>query len=555
MKKILSSCFVAASALLSAQIFVPAESFEGTALPTGWTSYRDAALTTTRIPGFNTSAGPACVGAKAVTVNVYGSTFNNWYLVYTAAAGTSNNTAVNFSFKYLAKAYDGTSNVSGSINFEYSVDNGVTWVSALPAPVAITAGAGGSLPCTQVTGTIPAAAFTNLASNITPKFRLYANSSAGADYYQGFDDVSITQQVNCAPPTGITAAPTGPTTATVNWTAPAAPPANGYEIYYSTSSTAPTNTTPGQVTAAAGSTSYNLTGLTPNTTHYVYVRSKCSGTDYSPYIYAGSFATPCVASNAPYINNFDNSLGDCWKVASGLSNGQPTGTSTYWTLNGFLGVGSNDSMSMNLYSTGRVGWLISPIFDLQPNTGSYKVEFDYAVTEWDATTPSAMGSDDTVELMMSTNGGSSWTSVHTFNAASNIQNTSTHFTYTIPSGTPLNNLKFAFVGNDGTVDDNEDYDFFIDNFAVNQAINLATHEVNGKAKMAEVYPNPFGEQLGIADAKNVKSVEIFDAAGRMVKSVATPGEMISTNDLKSGLYFIKVNHKDGSASSAKAIKK
>lgn len=555
MKRILSTCLVAASAALSAQIYT-AQSFEGTNLPADWESYYDDALSDTRTVYFGDDAGTACAGVQAAAVNVYGSSSNNWYLVYTAPAGVSNNTPVSFSFKYLAAAYGTNSNVAGTFDFEYSVDNGATWASALPAPIAINAATGGSIPCTQVSGVIPAAAFTGLASSIQPKFRFHASSSSGADYYQGFDDVSISQTLSCNVPSNVSAVATGVNTGTATWTAPSAAPANGYEIYYSNSAITPPATTAGNATVAAGTTTYSLTGLSQGTTYHVFVRSLCSATDKSPYIGTGTFTTACDSYNAPYLNTFDNGASVCWTFASGMTNGQPTSMNNpYWHPIGFLGTGTDDSYSMNLYDTHRVGWMISPTFNLQPTTASYKVEFDYGITEFYSDTPSAMGSDDTVQLMMSTNGGAIWTSIQTWDVNSNVPATSTHFSYILPNGTPVNNLKFAVVGNDGTVNDTEDYEFYVDNFAVNQVTNLATAEVNGKAKDPEVYPNPFNEELGITHGENVKSVEIFDAAGRLVKSLSGRTERIATSDLKSGLYFIKIVHKDGSSFSTKAIKK
>lgn len=77
------------------------------------------------------------------------------------------------------------------------------------------------------------------------------------------------------------------TTATINWAPnPGGPPSGGYQYVYST-----TNTAPGGPGTAAAGTSANLTGLTQNTTYYVFVRGFCGGTDYSAWSPSGSFTT------------------------------------------------------------------------------------------------------------------------------------------------------------------------------------------------------------------------------------------------------------------------
>ncbi|MCF6132725.1 T9SS type A sorting domain-containing protein [Flavobacterium wongokense] len=85
------------------------------------------------------------------------------------------------------------------------------------------------------------------------------------------------------------------TTATINWSYNVANPANGYEYVVST-----TNTTPaGAGTAVPNTTtSVPLTGLTQNTTYYVFVRDNCGGGDYSAWA-SGSFTTLVTPPGAP----------------------------------------------------------------------------------------------------------------------------------------------------------------------------------------------------------------------------------------------------------------
>ncbi|MGG5210764.1 GEVED domain-containing protein [Chryseobacterium sp. MIQD13] len=108
---------------------------------------------------------------------------------------------------------------------------------------------------------------------------------------------------SCIPPSGFTLGTVTPATAAVSWTAPSPAPAGGYEIYYSTSATAPTPTTPASQTVTTG-TSATLSPLTANTAYYVWVRSKCSTADQSTWvgpinIFTG-YCTPTGGTSTSY---------------------------------------------------------------------------------------------------------------------------------------------------------------------------------------------------------------------------------------------------------------
>lgn len=89
------------------------------------------------------------------------------------------------------------------------------------------------------------------------------------------------------------------TNAVLNWTAYASAPAAGYEIYYSTTNTAPTAATPPTQTVPAGTTTATLSPLTPDSTYYAWVRAKCSATDQSAWTGPISFITPPTCPPVP----------------------------------------------------------------------------------------------------------------------------------------------------------------------------------------------------------------------------------------------------------------
>ncbi len=91
------------------------------------------------------------------------------------------------------------------------------------------------------------------------------------------------------------------TTATINWTAPASAPSNGYNYEVRTSGTAGSGAT-GLTTSGAvgtGIVTENITSLTPATTYSVYVQSNCGGSETSLWSIAGTFTTACTVPNNP----------------------------------------------------------------------------------------------------------------------------------------------------------------------------------------------------------------------------------------------------------------
>ncbi len=136
----------------------------------------------------------------------------------------------------------------------------------------------------------PLTTFTPAAGNLY--VRLQGNRNSG-DFWMVFDDISITQGAppTCFPPTGIIASSITTTSATISWTAPASPPAMGYDYIYSTSSTPPTAGSTPSGSTSVGITTANLMTLTPNTLYYLWVRSVCSASDKSTWAALPTFTT------------------------------------------------------------------------------------------------------------------------------------------------------------------------------------------------------------------------------------------------------------------------
>ena len=503
----------------------------------------------------NTNA-PTCwsyveTASSAAYGYVYSSSPNsspNCYYLYNSSATTGNSMLVSPQTTNLS---DGNKRVrfyakGGSAG--YTLEVGTLTDSGTPASYTAIG--------TPITLTSSWALYTVIIPAGTNQYLAFRHGLGGTNRSIYIDDVVVEDVSTCGDVTGVSVTNFTTNSGQITWTSLATAPANGYEVYYSTTNTAPIATTVLTPSNSITSTtnSGTITGLNANTTYYVWVRSVCSNTDKGGWsIPASSFKTECNVIIPSYINDFATFPGSCWKLASGGSPATSlgTGTSSYWVEDGFLNSGTTGAARINLFSTNRAGWLISPVFDL--SAGGYRVKFNYGLTGYGVTTSSAMGSDDVIQFVVSTDGGITWTVLQTWTAANAPSNTTNTFVYDLSAYTGPN-TKFAVFANDGTVDDSEDYDFFVDNFTI-EKVNLGTSEVKSLKNDIKVYPNPFADIINLSDVSKVKSIFLIDMSGKLVKTIDKPSATIYLGDLNSGMYMVVLNLNDGSKQSIKAIKK
>ncbi|MGQ2983729.1 fibronectin type III domain-containing protein [Flavobacterium sp.] len=168
---------------------------------------------------------------------------------------------------------------------------------------------------------INAAAYAGTTVRLVFEWR---NDGGGGTQQPGaIDNVNI-QIVTCPSPTALTLGPVTQNTADISWTGPLSVTPT-YDYYYSTSNVSPTGTT--VPTGNVSPTNVGLTGLTPSTQYYFWVRSNCGTTDgNSIWIGPLPFMTTQIPAELEYTEDFEDPTHG-WA----LSNGTQTNKWVYGT--------------------------------------------------------------------------------------------------------------------------------------------------------------------------------------------------------------------------------
>ena len=320
---------------------------------------------------------------------------------------------------------------------------------------------------------------------------LQSTSLSGADIWMyfwkdsadGTADICL-QENTCPFPTSLSTNNITETSADLSWTENGS--ASTWNIEYG-----PAGFAQGSGTVISGVTTnpYTLSGLSQGTDYDFYVQADCGGGDTSVWSGPGTFSTACGIITPDYSQDFTSFLPNCWDENTGPVSG-PTGTSgsSLWTSDGFANNGSSGSARVNLYTNTHNEWLLSPHFDLSGD--SYELNFDVAVTAYSGTSASAMGSDDQVQLLISTDGGNNWSNLMTWDVNNTPSNTGDNLTIDL-SAYNQTDVQFAFWASDGSVNDAEDYNFYVDNFIVrvpptcpNPTQGIANNITNNSAQLS-----------------------------------------------------------------------
>jgi hypothetical protein len=361
------------------------------------------------------------------------------------------------------------------------------------------------------------------------------NKADGKSYY--WDDVYWEVIPTCIETTALVISNITATSGTVSWTPPTTAPANGYDVYYSLTNTPPTAATTPNTNSAI--TSINLNGLTPCTTYFVWIRSRCSNTDQSVWA-ATTLSTGSSAVNVPYVQNFEGAI---VPALPNCTSNQNVGTGNNWVTESAPGYGFTTKVLKYNYNTSNAAntWFYTPGINLTAGT-LYEIKFDYGNNS-----SSASFVPEKLKVAYGTSPLNT-AMVNPIIDLPNINDANLHtgtYTFTVPA---TGIYYFGFNAYSAA----NMYYLYVDNIKID--LSLATAEVSTKETL-QVYPNPFQDVITISNTRDVKMINVMDATGRLVKTIEKPSNQINLGELKSGLYVLQLLHKDGTTSSVKAMKK
>lgn len=278
--------------------------------------------------------------------------------------------------------------------------------------------------------------------------------------------------------------PTSPTTTsvtstgfTLGWTAPA----NGATDYTVDISLTNFGASIASFPSTTASTSLAVTGLSSATTYYYRIRSNNSSCS-SAYTTVGSITTACTSvTTFPYTESFGASIPACWSVSEAVS-----GASIHWaptTADATHGASAPKSgthfMFLNVYNalaTKNPYYLTTGNFAL--NDTIKKLSYYYFLgASGNTTSPIPM------EVEISTNGGTSWTSLYQHTSSNSTMSAWT--LNTIDLSAYINQtitLRFASNSNYGSSICNQGIDeFVIENSTPMTYISCTTTQNNTDA--------------------------------------------------------------------------
>ena len=217
---------------------------------------------------------------------------------------------------------------------------------------------------------------------------------------------------------------------------------------------------------------YMATGLTPNTTYNVYIRAACDSmnNDYSPWSGPFPLITPCSVFAPPVCEDFNVGAPTpaCWTQADdGDATTGPLSIGTgAWVADNFNNVAGDPSPSINIWLAQKRDWLISPDYDLAVPGGPYQMEMEFDIVGFGGSTPSALGSDDSVQVMISNDAGATWTVLQTWDASTALTAPGGDLVVHDLSAYTGDTVRLAVWASEGAIDDLPDNEVHFDDFCV-----------------------------------------------------------------------------------------
>jgi hypothetical protein len=243
-----------------------------------------------------------------------------------------------------------------------------------------------------------------------------------------------------------------------------------------------------------------------------------------------------------YVGNNIGTLYPGWREFS--TGSLPSASNSAWVnLSNFqqapLG---GPAARVSMFSNLKREWMAGPVFRALPNS---VIKFSAAVVNRGGTTADAMGADDSVNVMVSTNCGISWSRVFSITAANNLPPTLTPFEVSL-SAYDGQRIMIAFFATEGNVTNPQDYDFVMDKVDVGISTSISGSEMLSKDLI--VYPNPSQGliQIRMPETQNAANpvFEVINMQGRKLGLNAQKLEKgewrIDLSNQPKGVYKLRI---------------
>ena len=213
-----------------------------------------------------------------------------------------------------------------------------------------------------------------------------------------------------------------------------------------------------------------------------------------------------------YNGNNLSGLYEGWYEATGAgaNPGNATWVNSTGSQTGTLG---SQTARINMNSNTKRDWLVSAVVAPLP-ASNLKFKMAVTVRNFGLPATAGMGSDDSVNVMVSTNCGVSWTRLRAFTAASNLTNALQEFTVPLGAfaGQPI---RIGFFATEGVIDDTQDFDFHLDDVYVSISTgNSGWAQAGGLS----LFPNPAKGRFSIRlpEGSRPDRVSLFNMQGKNI---------------------------------------
>jgi len=173
-----------------------------------------------------------------------------------------------------------------------------------------------------------------------------------------------------------------------------------------------------------------------------------------------------IVYSVPFTQDFTAYPPTDWTEATGLLAATTTlsGTTSNWGADGFANSGSTGAAGINIWSTGKKDWMFTPFIDLESKV--CVLDFDLALTPYAGTTAGTFGVDDKFAVVISTDGGLTWSDANAvvYFDGTHTFSTNEHVNILLLGYTGV--VKLGFYG-ESTVT-NADNDLFVDNLSITE---------------------------------------------------------------------------------------